>query len=118
MMILNFELIALHFNAVRQEKNFTVDALSEIVNCSPQHLSQVLLGKAPFSLKLLVNLCNALDVTPNDVLLEHITSKGIEVHLSAGVQRIYSDCDSTEVRHMLAISNSLKQSLRLKTDKQ
>ena len=115
-MELNYIYIGMSINRYRQAQNMTIDSLAEKSGITPQYCSQIMNGRAQLSLKCLVNICNALNVTPNDLLAENITSEKVEVHLLKSVEHVFSDAAPSEIGHMLAISSAIKQSLRIAND--
>lgn len=64
----NYRIIGLHISTYRHRLNLTQDQLAEKAGLSKQFIGNIECGKAIPSLKTLLSLCDALDVTPNDLL--------------------------------------------------
>jgi len=112
-MKINHIYIGMNINEHRKPKGLTIDALAERIDITPQHLSNIINGKVGLSITTLINLCNTLDITPNDLLMDNLASTEVTPHLLMEVERVYADCTSAEIRHMLSVSSALKSSLRI-----
>lgn len=67
---LNFALIGQRIKAVRNEKHLTQEYLANIAGVNVSHISNIETNKVRISLTLLVNICNAMNVTL-DYLLQN-----------------------------------------------
>lgn len=56
----------------RLKKNMTQEQLAELVNLSNVYISHVESGSAKPSLQTLINICNALAITPDFVLYDSL----------------------------------------------
>ena len=56
----------------RMDRASTQDQLSEAVEISQNHLGNIEIGKRMPSVPLLIDLANALGVTPNDILIDTV----------------------------------------------
>lgn len=109
---LNYGLIGKRFRTIRQKRGYTQELVSERAGISPQHYSGIECGSAKVSLPALVRLCNALEATPNDILMDSV--KEAAPLLLTDVAEVFSDCSSDEIFLMLSQADSLKRALRLK----
>ena len=109
---LNYQLIGKRLRSIRKKRGYTKEELAELAGISAQHCSGIETGGAKVSLPALVRLCNALDATPNDVLLDSV--KQTTPALLNAVAEIFSDCSADEIFLMLSQAESLKKALRLK----
>jgi len=109
---LNYALIGVRFRAARLKKGFTQEYVSELAGISAQHCSGIECGNAKVSLPALVRLCNALEATPDSILLDSITHT--TPHLMTDVAAVFTDCSPDEVYLMLSQADSLKKTLRVK----
>ena len=66
--LVNHRAIGLNISAYRYQLNLTQDELAERAGISKQFLGNIERGKGIPSLKTLLSLCDALNVTPNDLL--------------------------------------------------
>ncbi|MDO4274952.1 MAG: helix-turn-helix transcriptional regulator [Eubacteriales bacterium] len=67
-MITNKE-ISRHVKKYRKAKGFTQAQLAEIVDISTIHMSHIETGTVSMSLECLLKICDALDISPNHLLL-------------------------------------------------
>ncbi|MDD4564403.1 MAG: helix-turn-helix transcriptional regulator [Eubacteriales bacterium] len=109
---LNYELIGKRFRAIRQKRGCTQELVSERAGISPQHYSGIECGSAKVSLPALVRLCNALEATPDEILMDSV-KQAAPLFLKE-VAEVFSDCSPDEIFLMLSQADNLKKSLRLK----
>jgi len=64
----NYQIIGLHVSMFRHQRNWTQDQLAERAGLSKQFIGNIECGRAIPSLKTVLSLCDALEVTPNDLL--------------------------------------------------
>ncbi|MBR4040627.1 MAG: helix-turn-helix transcriptional regulator [Clostridia bacterium] len=67
--LVDFSIIGKHVRAYRRERHMTQEILAERTGISKQFLSSLERGKGIPSVQTLMSLCNALELTPNDLLL-------------------------------------------------
>lgn len=79
MIFMNKKQIGQNIQRIRQSQNMTQAELAEMVHLSIVHISHIETGFAIPSLATLLDLCNALNVTPNDVLLGQYCTPDIEM---------------------------------------
>ena len=111
-MELNYKLLGARLKTVRITSNLSQDKLSELCDISPQHLSQIESGKTKVSLPCLVRICNALETTPDALLMDSVNHPTPQ--LMSNIEAVYADCTPDEIFLMLSISDSLKKSMRIK----
>jgi transcriptional regulator with XRE-family HTH domain len=109
---LNYELIGVRLRAYRLKRGYTQEYLAELAETSAQHCSGIECGKAKVSLPTLIRLCNALNITADDVLMDSI--KCSTPQLLESVSDVFSNCTPDEIFLMLAQAENLKKSLRIK----
>ena len=73
-MELNYALVGMRIKKIRRSLKMTQDRLSELSGISPQHLSQIESAKTKLSLPTLINICNALNVTADNILCDVMTA--------------------------------------------
>ena len=66
----DFAFIGQRIKEVRNEKHLTQEYLANVTGVNVSHVSNIETNKVKISLTLLINICNALDVTM-DYLLEN-----------------------------------------------
>lgn len=109
---LNYQLIGKRLRTIRQKHGFTQELVSERAGISPQHYSGIECGSAKVSLPALVRLCNALDATPDEILMDSVAQA--TPLLLKEVAEVFSDCSPDEIFLMLSQAENLKKTLRLK----
>ena len=112
---LNYALVGVRLRAARKKIGYTQEKVAELAGISAQHCSGVECGNAKVSLPALINLCNALDTTPNDILMDSISHPTPQ--LTGRVAAVFSECSTDETHLMLAQAECLKKGLREKYTK-
>ena len=107
---LNYTLIGLRLRAIRIQRGYTQEYLAERAGISAQHCSGIECGNAKVSLPALVRLCNALETTPDEVLMDSISHTTPQ--LMESVASVFAECSPEEVYLMLSQADSLKKALR------
>ena len=110
---LNYQLVGKRLRALRKKRGYTQERLAELAGISPQHCSGIETGSAKVSLPALVQLCNALNATPDEVLLDSVPAAA-KPGLLRETERVFSDCSADELYLILAQAKSLKEALRVK----
>lgn len=110
---LNYRLVGERLRAIRKKRGYTQEQLAEMADISPQHCSGIETGGAKVSLPALVQLCNALEATTDEVLFDSVPAAE-KPGLLREVETVFSDCSAVEVYLMLAQAKSMKEALRAK----
>jgi len=111
-MPLNYKLIGIRIKNLRISLGLTQETLAELSGISPQHVSHIENSGTKLSLPCLVSICNALNVTPNDILLDSIAV--VPPQLANEISKVFSGCSNDELFLMLSQADNLKKSLQLK----
>ena len=109
---LNYTLIGTRLRAIRLKMGYTQEYVAEQAGISAQHCSGIECGNAKVSLPALVRICNALDATPDDILMDSVIRATPQ--LMENVATVFSDCSPDEVYLMLSQAENLKKVLRQK----
>ena len=96
----------------RTVAGLTQEMLAEKVNLPSGHIAHVERATTKVSLKALVDIANALDTTPDKLLID--SNYLATPHLMSEVQEIFSDCDPDEIYVMLKAADTIKQSIRVR----
>jgi transcriptional regulator with XRE-family HTH domain len=70
MMKENLKRIGKNIRAARQSKNLTIETLSELADISESFLGTVERGESSISIETLTNLCKALDVSADSLIMQ------------------------------------------------
>ncbi|MCL2083817.1 MAG: helix-turn-helix transcriptional regulator [Oscillospiraceae bacterium] len=111
-MELNYGLVGVRIRAARLRKCYTQERVSEYADISPQHYSKIESGGTRLSLPCLVRICNALEVTPDELLMDSVNRATPQ--MISSVASVFSDCSNDEMFLMLSIAENLKKSIRQK----
>lgn len=110
---LNYKLVGQRLRAIRKKRGLTQEQLAEMAGISPQHCSGIETGAAKVSLPALIQLCNALEATPNEVLLDSVPAAA-KPGLMREVEAVFADATADEIYLMLAQAKSIKEAVRVK----
>jgi len=111
-MTLNYKLVGKRIKSLRQAQGLTQESLADKSGISPQHVSHIENSGTKLSLPCLVSLCNALNTTPNDILMDSVNNNAPQ--LAKEVATVFSGCSSDEVYLMLAQADNVKKALKVK----
>lgn len=94
----------------RQKRGFTQEQLSEEVQCSNTFICYIEKGKKCVSLDMFIDLANALNVSADELLHDFLENTiAVSNHEFAA---IIADCNTYEMRILLDLLKTAKQSLR------
>ena len=109
-MELDYKAIGRRIKIARINAGFTQERLSDLVDLSPSHMSNIETGTTRVSLTALVNLANALSVTVDDLLCDSLVHA--RPQFEADLQRLLERCDAYEVRVVTNVAQSVVETLR------
>jgi len=98
--------------AARLEAKLTQEQLAEKINLSSGHCAHVERGTSKVSLSALVAIANALNTTPDKLLLD--SSRDIMPHLIGEAKALFADCDPDEIYIILQAAQAIKKSIRIR----
>ncbi|MDB0439346.1 XRE family transcriptional regulator [Clostridioides difficile] len=109
-MELDFRAVGQRIKIARIKKKLTQEVLSEKINVSPQHVSNIETGNSSVSLPTLVAIANILDVSVDELLCDTIlNSKAI---FENELEEVLKDCNEYEIRFITDIVKASKKSMR------
>lgn len=73
--MLDYAVIGKRIQSLRQKKHFTQEYIAEKAGISIPHLSRIENGSGKPSLQTLVNICNALAVTLDEIMQDNINAE-------------------------------------------
>lgn len=95
---------------LRKERRMSQEQLAELIDVSIPHMSNIENGKTKFSLQVLIDLANALQVSPDFLLVEQVDARGkVRGMVLEEINRELVDC--TEVQMTMieeAVRNAKK----------
>jgi transcriptional regulator with XRE-family HTH domain len=99
----------------RLKQNIPQEKLAEMVGCGTTHISHIETGNTKASIKILIAIINALNISADELLRNHI---GKVKHILDGeLAEIMQDCNDDETRIIADTIKALKIRLRRNTKK-
>lgn len=112
-MALDYVAIGKRIRTERKRKKITQEKLAELADLSSSHVSGIETANTQVSLRALVEIANALDVTPDILLCDNL--KSAKDIFTSGILTEIKDCSELELRIISDIILSLKLSIRKRT---
>lgn len=109
-MELNYKAIGKRIKIARIHAEMTQEQLSNIVDLSPSHMSNIETGTTRVSLATIVSIANALSVTVDDLLCDNVVKATPQFKLE--IANLLKDCDEHEIRIIKDMIAAIKASLR------
>lgn len=109
-MSLNYKVLGKRIREVRKRNGLSQATLAERVDKTPSYISYIESGIKSMSLDTFVLIANALDASPDRLLMEQATST--KRCASEEMTRLLSDCTPNEILILLDVLKSLKTSLK------
>ena len=109
-MSLDNHALGIRIKSFRRKRGISQSKLSEIVDKSPTYISLIETGNKSMSLKVFVELANALGVSADELLMDSLDNITI-VTEKIGIDWL-ADCDSTERILLLELLKMAKEVLR------
>ena len=98
--------------AARLAAGLTQEQLAERINLSSGHCAHVERGTTKVSLSALVEIANALNTTPDKLLMDN--NYQATPHLMEEAQALFEDCDPDEIYVILQAAAAIKKSIRVR----
>ncbi len=95
-MIIDYTLLGKRLAEIRKSKKITQEKLAEMTNLANNYISNIENHRSIPSLETLMKLCEALEVTPNDILLG--TSTHSKQYMGDELQNKINQCTPKEKR--------------------
>ncbi|HFL2404847.1 TPA: helix-turn-helix domain-containing protein [Clostridioides difficile] len=109
-MELDFRAIGQRIKIARIRKKLTQDTVSELINITPSHMSNIETGKSTVSLQTLIAIANVLRVSIDELLCDVILDS--KVIFEKELSDILKDCNEYEIRVLVDILKASKDSIR------
>lgn len=111
-MELQYELIGKRIRLLRKSKKLSQGKLAELTNFSTPHIGHIETATTKLSITALVEIANALEVTPDQLLSDVIYQS--KEYLNDDFAKLFEDCTSNELYIILQIAQATKEALRTK----
>ena len=116
--MLNLKEIGNRIKKYRKQKGFTQAQLAEIIDISTIHMSHLETGSVAMSLECMIKVCNALEVSPDDLLIGEfeLNNNATIKQLAEITKNLSSDENKLLIDFALTIAVSVGLLLCLKTN--
>ena len=108
-MIINHQLIGTRIQRIRKSRGLTQEQLSEMIDRAPNYICQLERGVKSMSLETLIQISNILGVSPEDILMDSLTSNERAVNRS--LSTLLNDCTPYEQHILLEILEATKRAI-------
>lgn len=102
--------IGKRIRANRHSSGITQEMLAEKISVSPPYISRIETGSASPSLQTLVDICNALDVTLDDLMQDNLPAA--KKRISGRLNMLVADCTAAEMNMVVNVVTVLLQEMR------
>lgn len=114
-MEIDYKAIGQRIKIARIKKGITQEAVADIIDITPAHMSNVEAGKTKVNLPTLIQIANALDVSVDFLLCDNVISSKVIFENEA--KEIFKDCDDYEIRTLVELLKSAKDIMRKDIDR-
>lgn len=94
----------------RKKKKLSQAELSELLNISPSHMSDIENGKTNIGLDIFMRLTEVLQVSADWLLQTDVPE--VNAILTVEVSNVMADCSPSEVQHLIRIMKEIKAVLK------
>ena len=109
-MELDYQEIGRNIRRFRQDLGMKQKVLAELIHVSDQHISHIETGKTKLSVKCLLDIANALQVSVDELVCGYVSSSSVIVDRE--ISNLMEDCSPQEKQIILETIKALKESLR------
>lgn len=107
---IDYKAIGQRIKIARIKKGITQEAVSDIIDVTPAHMSNIETGKTKVSLPTLIAIANALSVSVDTLLCDNVLTSKVVFEKEA--KELFKDCDEYEVRLLVDLLKSAKEIIR------
>ena len=100
---------------VRQNRRITQEVLAEKINVTPTHVSRIERGTSSPSLQTLVDICNVLGITIDDLMQDSLPAAKSKINTR--LEAVLADCTVAELNFLANVIPTLLHELRSLPDK-
>ena len=109
---MDYKELGKRIKVARLAAGMTQEQLAERINLSSGHCAHVERGTTKVSLSALVSIANALNTTPDKLLIDN--NYQAKPHLLVEAQTLFEDCDPDETYIILQAAVAIKKSIRVR----
>ena len=105
-----YTMVGKRLQNARKHRGLSQQALSEIIDCSPQYLSYIETGQKSMSLDTFIMLINALNISADEALRDYLSSTvRVTNHVFTSM---LEDCSVFETRVLEDVLRATKKAMR------
>lgn len=108
--MIDYGAIGAHIRKTRDRQGITQEYLAERVNVSIPHISRIENGSAKPSLQVLVDICNALNITIDDAMSD--TMPAAKSKIVSRLDALISDCTADEIEMIANLAETVLRDAR------
>ncbi|WP_024834033.1 helix-turn-helix domain-containing protein [Ruminiclostridium josui] len=97
-MNIDYKMLGVRIKNARENKCLTQEQLAEITGLSNNYISNIERNHSIPSLETLVKICNALDVTPDFLLVDSVFTYSSREYINDNIARLLAKCNDKNVR--------------------
>ena len=109
-MEIDYKAIGQRIKIARIKKGITQEAVADIIDITPAHMSNVETGKTKVSLPTLIEIANALSVSVDVLLCDNVLAS--DNIFKGEAKEIFEDCDEYETRFLVDLLKCAKSAMR------
>ena len=109
-MMIDYKAIGQRIKIARIKKDTTQEAIADIIDITPAHMSNIETGKTKVSLPTLIAIANALSVSVDTLLCDNVLAS--KVIFEGEAKEVLKDCDEYEIRLLVDLLKSSKEAIR------
>ena len=109
-MTLDYKAIGKRIKIARINADMTQERLSDLLEISPSHMSNIETGTTHVSLSTMVRLANALGVSLDDLLCDSVTHA--RAQFERDIQQVLDGCSDYEIRVVADVARSVVDAMR------
>ena len=106
-MEIDYKAIGQRIKIARIKKGITQEAVADLIDITPAHMSNVETGKTKVSLPTLIEIANALSVSVDVLLCDNVLASQ-----KGEAKEIFEDCDEYEIRFLVDLLKCAKSAMR------
>lgn len=112
-MEIDYSALGKRVKQIRKERKMSQECLAKQIRVSVPHMSNIENGKTKFSLQVLIDLSDALQVTPDALLFDQVSARGKARGLVLEeIDRHLSDCTEAQMSMLEEMVRNTKKLLK------
>lgn len=108
--MINYPSIGKRIQKIRRSRGITQEVLAEKVNVSIPHISRIENGFSSPSLQTLVDICNVLGITIDDLMQDSLPAA--RPNINRQLEAVLADCSAAELNFIANVIPALLREIR------